>query len=214
MQRWTKGQKHVHTGGIWTQVLIVESVLWRHELWFSETDSQWGRLTLRSQGNSPQANSWAATQEGVEMEQVRIGVEESCRWNCPWPRGSMGGEDGWKGVSRPVTLGLLGQLKELWFYFSNILFTYSWETERGRDIGRGRSRLLEGSPMWDSIPGPWDRNLSWRWMLNPWATQASQNVDFKDFWKPIKGFQAGKIFLAEVCRTVCCGYRADGYYWQ
>ena len=25
--------------------------------------------------------------------------------------------------------------------------------ERGRDIGRGRSRLPAGSPMWDLIPG-------------------------------------------------------------
>ena len=34
------------------------------------------------------------------------------------------------------------------------------ERERGRDTGRGRSRLHAGSPMWDSIPGlqdhaPW-----------------------------------------------------------
>ena len=28
------------------------------------------------------------------------------------------------------------------------------DTERGRAIGRGRSRLLTGSPMWDLIPGP------------------------------------------------------------
>ena len=28
------------------------------------------------------------------------------------------------------------------------------ERERGRDIGRGRSRLPAGSLMWDSIPGP------------------------------------------------------------
>ena len=27
------------------------------------------------------------------------------------------------------------------------------ETERGRDTGRGRSRLHAGSPTWDSIPG-------------------------------------------------------------
>ena len=28
------------------------------------------------------------------------------------------------------------------------------ERERGRDMGRGRSRLLAGSLMWDSIPNP------------------------------------------------------------
>ena len=28
------------------------------------------------------------------------------------------------------------------------------DTERGKDTGRGRSRLPMGSSMWDSIPGP------------------------------------------------------------
>ena len=41
-------------------------------------------------------------------------------------------------------------------FLKKILFIYSWETQRGRsrDTGRGRSRLPEGSLMWDSIPGP------------------------------------------------------------
>ena len=30
------------------------------------------------------------------------------------------------------------------------------DRERGRDTGRGRSRLHAGSPMWDSILGPWE----------------------------------------------------------
>ena len=30
------------------------------------------------------------------------------------------------------------------------------QRERGRDTGRGRSRLLTGSPTWDSIQGPQD----------------------------------------------------------
>uniref|UniRef100_A0A8C0KR81 ADP ribosylation factor 1 n=1 Tax=Canis lupus dingo TaxID=286419 RepID=A0A8C0KR81_CANLU len=38
--------------------------------------------------------------------------------------------------------------------------------ERGRDIGRGRSRLPTGSPMWGSIPGPRDHNLSQRQTVN------------------------------------------------
>ena len=33
------------------------------------------------------------------------------------------------------------------FFFFKIFFSYSWETHRGRDIGRGRSRLPVGSPM-------------------------------------------------------------------
>ena len=36
------------------------------------------------------------------------------------------------------------------------------DTERGRDIGRGRSRLPMGSLMQNSIPGPWDHTLSQR----------------------------------------------------
>ena len=34
------------------------------------------------------------------------------------------------------------------------LFIHERHGERGRDIGRGRSRLLVGSPMQNSIPGP------------------------------------------------------------
>ena len=52
-------------------------------------------------------------------------------------------------------------------YFLKILCIYSWETdrerERGRDTGRGRSRLLAGIPMWDSILDPrimpWAKNI-------------------------------------------------------
>ena len=50
------------------------------------------------------------------------------------------------------------------------------DTENDRDIGRGRSRLTAGIPMWDSIPGPQDHNLSWRQMLNHWATQVPQQI--------------------------------------
>ena len=40
------------------------------------------------------------------------------------------------------------------------------DRERGRDTGRGRSRLHAGSPMKDSILGLWDHALSLRQMLN------------------------------------------------
>ena len=40
--------------------------------------------------------------------------------------------------------------------FKKILFIYSWETQRSR----GRSRLPAGTLMQDSIPGPWDHDLS------------------------------------------------------
>ena len=63
------------------------------------------------------------------------------------------------------------------FFFFKILFTYSWDTERGREKGRNRrSKLHARSPMWDLIPGLRDHTLSWRQPLNHWATQASQNL--------------------------------------
>ena len=46
------------------------------------------------------------------------------------------------------------------------LFIHERHTERGRDISRGGSRLLAGSPMQDLIPGPRDHVLSGRQMLN------------------------------------------------
>ena len=47
------------------------------------------------------------------------------------------------------------------------------ERERGTDTGRGRSRLLAGSPIWDLILGLQDHTLGQRQMLNCQATQAS-----------------------------------------
>ena len=44
------------------------------------------------------------------------------------------------------------------------------ERERGRDLGRERSRLHAGGPMWNSIPGLQDHALGWRQTLNHWAT--------------------------------------------
>ena len=43
----------------------------------------------------------------------------------------------------------------LFFFFKrSYLFIHDRCRERGRDTGRGRSRLPAGSPMRDSIPGP------------------------------------------------------------
>ena len=48
------------------------------------------------------------------------------------------------------------QIFSLVFFFKDFIYLFmrDIEKERGRDIGRGRSRLLSGSPMWDSIPDP------------------------------------------------------------
>ena len=62
------------------------------------------------------------------------------------------------------------------------------DTERSRDIGRGRSRLPAGSLMRDSIPGPRDHNLSQRQMRNHSAIQAPQEqclIKIKAFSFPL-----------------------------
>ena len=46
------------------------------------------------------------------------------------------------------------------YFFKDFIYLFM------RDTGRGRSRLPSGSPMQDSIPGPWDHTLSRRQMLN------------------------------------------------
>ena len=58
--------------------------------------------------------------------------------------------------------------QEVAFFFSLrfYLFIHERHRERSRDPGRGRSRLPTGSPMWDSIPGPQNHDLSPRQMLN------------------------------------------------
>ena len=53
------------------------------------------------------------------------------------------------------------------------------QRERGRDTGRGRSRLPAGSPTGDSIPGLQDHDLSQRQMLNYRATQVPQVCQFQ-----------------------------------
>ena len=50
------------------------------------------------------------------------------------------------------------------------------ERERGWDTGRGRNKFHAGSLMQDSILGLWDHALSWRQMLNHWATQLSHSL--------------------------------------
>ena len=73
-------------------------------------------------------------------------------------------------------------------FFLKILFIYSWKTqrERGRDTGRGRSRLQAGSLMWDLIPGLQDHTLAQRQVLNCWATQGSPHRTFNtipiEYW--------------------------------
>ena len=77
-------------------------------------------------------------------------------------------------INKPKKL----KLPFLFFFLRFYLFIHERHPERGRDIGRGRSRLPTGSPMRDSIPGPQDHDLSQRQMLNHWATQVPQSFPF------------------------------------
>ena len=52
------------------------------------------------------------------------------------------------------------------FFLRFCLFIHERYAERGRDLGRGRSRLPVGSLMCDSIPGPRDHDLSQKQTLN------------------------------------------------
>ena len=52
----------------------------------------------------------------------------------------------------------------LFIFFKDIIYLFMRhrEGERGRNTGRGRSRLHAGSPTWDSILGLRDQALGWR----------------------------------------------------
>ena len=51
--------------------------------------------------------------------------------------------------------------------FLDFIYLFMRDTEKGRDIGRGRNRLLIGSLMRDLILGPQDHDLSKRQTLKP-----------------------------------------------
>ena len=45
-------------------------------------------------------------------------------------------------------------------FFKIFIDLFMRDTQRGRDLGRWRSRIPEGSLLQDSIPGPWDHTLN------------------------------------------------------
>ena len=80
-------------------------------------------------------------------------------------------------------LGLLENNINLrvWFkkkvvFFFKILFIYSWETQRERQLeAEGEAGSLQGARSGTLSLGHWDPPLSWRQMLNCGATQASRS---------------------------------------
>ena len=84
-------------------------------------------------------------------------------------------------------------------FFFKILFIYSWETKRGRDIGGGRSRLLIGSLMWGSIldPGitPWakDSHSTTEPPRRPSFTCFLLTLEPSDFWTLIWNLTSGML---------------------
>ena len=50
----------------------------------------------------------------------------------------------------------------MFIFFKDFIYSFMRDMERGRDIGRGRSRLLAGILMWDLIPGLQDHSLGQR----------------------------------------------------
>ena len=56
------------------------------------------------------------------------------------------------------------------------IYLFMRDTERGKDTGRGRSRLHAGSPMRDLILSLQDHVLGRRQALNRWATQGSPRL--------------------------------------
>ena len=73
----------------------------------------------------------------------------------------------------------------LFFFKKYFIYLFMTDTqtgrERGRDTGRGRSRLHAGSLMRNSIPGLQDHALGQRQALNHCATQGSPLSRFKYF---------------------------------
>ena len=87
------------------------------------------------------------------------------------------------------------------------LFIHYRHTERGRDIGRRRSRLPEETPMWNSIPGLWDHDASQRQMLNYWATQVPPQFLFLNWLATPSRVSVGNLgFPFRIHQTFCCFY--------
>ena len=128
-------------------------------------------LYQTSPGRRDWVHDWGIVRNKAEVS-IPLPTTSQRKTNCRqkpylcnyryWERSGKRGAQGWPGMCPS---------------FSNIFFKrfYLFIHERHRERGRGRdtNRLPAGSPMWDSIPGLQDHDMSQRQMLNHWATQTS-----------------------------------------
>ena len=81
------------------------------------------------------------------MQGAQCGTRSRVSRITPWAEG------GAKLLSHP------GIPSSMYFFKKDFIYLFMRDTERGRDTGRGRSRLHAGSQTWDLIPGlqvtPW-----------------------------------------------------------
>ena len=105
-----------------------------------------------------------------KLAEIRF-PQQSTKVNCSFLFVYSDVPSGWS------TFSLLYQKSTFAFFFKIFkIDLFMRDREWGRDIGRRTSRLLTGSPMQDSIPGPGDHDLSQR--LKHWATQVPQKSTF------------------------------------
>ena len=81
-------------------------------------------------------------------------------WQIHWPPLEM------KIIDTDLCKFALMQLRYMFQFLKKILFIHERHRVRGRDIGRGRSKLPAGNLRQNSIPGPWDHDLGQRQMVN------------------------------------------------
>ena len=87
---------------------------------------------------------------------------ESCDFKTPWEKKKPNKRYIFKKIKprNQVNAKEAGVFEVRSFFFLRFIYLFVKDTEKGRDTGRGRSRLHVGCPMWDSIPDP---------RIMPWA---------------------------------------------